>query len=83
MPKLKTHKGTAKRIKITGSGKLVRERAQRRFHVFFVALFILLVKRLIVIEPDVAEKVQRLLRKACKHAIPPCRWILYHAAAQK
>ena len=27
MPKLKTHKGTAKRIKITGSGKLARERA--------------------------------------------------------
>ena len=27
MPKLKTHKGTAKRIKITASGKLVRERA--------------------------------------------------------
>jgi len=27
MPKLKTHKGIAKRIKITGSGKLVRERA--------------------------------------------------------
>jgi large subunit ribosomal protein L35 len=27
MPKLKTHKGTAKRIKITGTGKLVRERA--------------------------------------------------------
>ena len=27
MPKLKTHKGTAKRIKRTGSGKLVRERA--------------------------------------------------------
>ncbi len=27
MPKLKTHKGTAKRIKITGSGKIVRERA--------------------------------------------------------
>ena len=27
MPKLKTHKGTAKRIKITGSGKLIRERA--------------------------------------------------------
>ncbi len=24
---MKTHKGTAKRIKITGSGKLVRERA--------------------------------------------------------
>ena len=27
MPKLKTHKGTAKRIKITGSGKISRERA--------------------------------------------------------
>jgi len=27
MPKLKTHKGTAKRIKLTNSGKLVRRRA--------------------------------------------------------
>ena len=27
MTKIKTHKGTAKRIKITGSGKLSRERA--------------------------------------------------------
>ena len=27
MPKLKTHKGTAKRIKISGTGKLIRERA--------------------------------------------------------
>lgn len=27
MPKLKTHKGTAKRIKVTGTGKLVRRRA--------------------------------------------------------
>lgn len=27
MPKLKTHKGTAKRIKITSSGKLTRRRA--------------------------------------------------------
>jgi len=27
MPKLKTHKGTAKRIKITGSGKISRGRA--------------------------------------------------------
>jgi large subunit ribosomal protein L35 len=27
MPKLKTHKGTAKRIKTTGSGKLLRRRA--------------------------------------------------------
>lgn len=27
MPKLKTHKGTAKRVKITGSGKILRRRA--------------------------------------------------------
>ena len=27
MPKLKTHKGTAKRIKLTSTGKLVRNRA--------------------------------------------------------
>ncbi len=27
MPKLKTHKGTAKRIKITPAGKLLRRRA--------------------------------------------------------
>ena len=27
MPKLKTHKGTAKRINITGTGKLMRGRA--------------------------------------------------------
>ncbi len=28
--KNKTHKGTAKRIKVTGSGKLLREQANRR-----------------------------------------------------
>ena len=27
MPKMKTHKGTAKRIKVTSTGKLTRERA--------------------------------------------------------
>lgn len=27
MPKMKTHKGAAKRIKITGSGKLMRRKA--------------------------------------------------------
>ncbi len=27
MPKMKTHKATAKRVKLTASGKLVRERA--------------------------------------------------------
>ena len=30
MPKQKTHKGTAKRFKKTGSGKLTREMANKR-----------------------------------------------------
>jgi large subunit ribosomal protein L35 len=30
MPKNKTHSGTSKRIKVTGSGKLLRQRAGRR-----------------------------------------------------
>jgi large subunit ribosomal protein L35 len=30
MPKNKTHKGTAKRVRVTGSGKLRREHANRR-----------------------------------------------------
>ncbi len=29
MPKMKTHRATAKRIKVTGSGKLMRRRAGR------------------------------------------------------
>ena len=30
MPKIKTHKGTAKRFKLTGSGKLVRRKNEIR-----------------------------------------------------
>lgn len=30
MPKMKTHKGTSKRVRITGSGKLRRQKAYRR-----------------------------------------------------
>lgn len=29
MPKMKTHRGTAKRIKVSGSGKLLRRQAGR------------------------------------------------------
>lgn len=32
MPKLKTHKGTAKRIKLTAGGKLLRRRAFGHHH---------------------------------------------------
>ncbi|HEY3505907.1 MAG TPA: 50S ribosomal protein L35 [Actinocatenispora sp.] len=30
MPKMKSHSGTRKRVKVTGSGKLLTERAGRR-----------------------------------------------------
>ncbi|WP_111767508.1 50S ribosomal protein L35 [Nakamurella deserti] len=30
MPKMKTHSGMKKRVKVTGSGKLVREQANKR-----------------------------------------------------
>ena len=30
MPKMKTHSGTSKRIRVTGSGKLRRQKAGRR-----------------------------------------------------
>ncbi|ALG85052.1 50S ribosomal protein L35 [Gordonia phthalatica] len=30
MPKSKTHKGTSKRFKVTGSGKIVRQKAGKR-----------------------------------------------------
>ncbi len=30
MPKLKTHRGAAKRFKVTGSGKIMRRKAYRR-----------------------------------------------------
>lgn len=30
MPKNKTHKGTAKRVKVSGGGKLLREKAGKR-----------------------------------------------------
>ncbi|MDO8885549.1 50S ribosomal protein L35 [Candidatus Oleimmundimicrobium sp.] len=29
MPKMKTHKGTAKRFRLTGSGKIVRRRSNK------------------------------------------------------
>jgi large subunit ribosomal protein L35 len=32
MPKNKTHSGTKKRVRITGSGKLMRQRANRRHY---------------------------------------------------
>jgi large subunit ribosomal protein L35 len=32
MPKMKSHSGTGKRVRITGSGKLVRQKSGKRHH---------------------------------------------------
>ncbi|AXR73183.1 MULTISPECIES: 50S ribosomal protein L35 [Auritidibacter] len=32
MPKMKTHKGAAKRFRVSGTGKLMRQRANRRHY---------------------------------------------------
>ena len=32
MPKAKTHSGTSKRFRVTGTGKIVRQKANRRHH---------------------------------------------------
>ena len=32
MPKMKSHSGAKKRVKISGSGKLIRQRANRRHY---------------------------------------------------
>lgn len=37
MPKLKTHKGSAKRFKVTGTGKVMASRQNRRHNLEFKA----------------------------------------------
>jgi ribosomal protein L35 len=35
MPKMKSHSGIGKRVKLTGSGKLVRQKSGKRHHMEF------------------------------------------------
>jgi large subunit ribosomal protein L35 len=35
MPKMKRHTGTGKRVKVTGSGKILREKTGKRHHLEF------------------------------------------------
>lgn len=62
MPKLKTHRGTAKRTRITGSGKIMRRRA---FGGHFLANKSTSRKRVIstpaVVEGKTAKKLKRSL----------------------
>jgi large subunit ribosomal protein L35 len=64
MPKNKTHSGAKKRIKITGSGKLMREQANRR-HMFEYKSSTR-TRRLaadVEVAPSDVKKIKRLLGK--------------------
>jgi large subunit ribosomal protein L35 len=64
MPKNKTHKGTAKRFRITGSGKVMRGRAGRRHN--FEHKPSTLTRRLdglVEAAPSNVKKIKKLLGK--------------------
>ncbi len=64
MPKMKTHSGAKKRFKITGTGKVLREQANRRH--MFESKPTTRTRRLaadVVVAPSDVKKVKRLLGK--------------------
>ena len=64
MPKNKTHSGASKRFKITGSGKVLRQRAGRRHYLEHKPST--LTRRLagtVELAPADAKKVKKLLGK--------------------
>jgi large subunit ribosomal protein L35 len=64
MPKNKTHSGTAKRFRLSGSGKLLRQQAGRRHN--FERKPTTLTRRLdgvVVVDGPDAKRVRRLLGK--------------------
>lgn len=61
MPKLKTHKGTAKRVKITKTGKLLRRRA---FGSHLLAKKSKSRKRVIKTEAEITGKIAKNIKRA-------------------
>lgn len=61
MPKMKTHKGTAKRVKITSSGKILRRRA---FGGHLLAKKSASRKRRIGSNAEVTGKIRKNIKKA-------------------
>lgn len=61
MPKMKTHKGTAKRVKITSTGKITRERA---FGAHLLAKKSKSRKRAINTTATVSGKIARNIKRA-------------------
>jgi large subunit ribosomal protein L35 len=67
MPKMKTHSGTRKRVKVTGSGKLLREKAGKRHNLERKPST--MTRRMtgtVPVSPSDAKKVKRLLGKLAK-----------------
>ena len=61
MPKIKTHRGTAKRIRVTGTGKLLRRRA---FGGHFLAGKSSSRKRVIATPSVIKGKIARNIKRA-------------------
>ncbi len=61
MPKLKTHRGTAKRIRVTGTGKLLRRRA---FGGHFLAGKSESRKRVIATSATLSGKIAKNIKRA-------------------
>lgn len=62
MPKMKTHRGAAKRFKVTGTGKIMRRRAFRK-HLFEKkpSTRTRRLKPMVIVSPGDADKIQRQL----------------------
>jgi large subunit ribosomal protein L35 len=64
MPKQKTHKGAAKRFKITGSGKVMKQGAGMRHHLERKSSEVTRrLNREVVLAPQDAKNIKRLLGK--------------------
>jgi large subunit ribosomal protein L35 len=64
MPKMKTHSGTKKRVKITGSGKLLRQKTGRRHYLEWKPST--MTRRMagtVEVSPADTKKVKKLLGK--------------------
>jgi large subunit ribosomal protein L35 len=64
MPKMKTHSGTSKRFRLTGSGKIVRQRANRNH--LFEHKSSRVTRRLdgrVTLAPADVKEIKKLLRK--------------------
>ncbi|MBA2445963.1 MAG: 50S ribosomal protein L35 [Nocardioidaceae bacterium] len=64
MPKMKSHSGTSKRVKITGSGKIVRQKAGKRHNLEKKSSTVTRrMSGVVEVSPADTKKVKKLLGK--------------------